>query len=118
MTHSIAKALTGRAPVETNGNHIQAASSFLTADATASPNTSPLTVSTAVIVLLVPKNAVSVTMYATTNDTRVSEDDGAATYFVLKAGTLASFPCAYQNDIYVVRDGGSDATLQFFFNLI
>lgn len=119
MTKSAAKALSGAlVALDDNGTHLQAANSFVTADITGTPKTSPLTVSSAVIPLAVPTNAVSAVFYATTNDTRISEDDAAANYFVLKAGVLVTLPCTKQKNIYVVRDGSSDATLQFAFNVV
>ena len=119
MTKSAAKALSGAtASLDDNGAKLQTANSFVTADITGTPKTSPLTVSSVVIALAVPTNAVSVIFYSTANDVRVSEDDAAANYFLLKASTLVAFPCAKQKNIYVVRDAGSDATLQFAFNVV
>jgi len=84
-----------------------------TIDATASPNASPLTVNTTAT-LLVPLNAVSVTIISTTNAVQVSEDSTESAYFTLPAATAMTFPCARQANIYL-KTGGS-TVVNFFFS--
>lgn len=83
-------------------------------DATASPNTSPLTVNTTAI-LLVPLNAVSVTIISTTNVVQVSEDSTQTAYFTLPAGVIQTFPCARQANVYLKT--ASSTVINFYFSL-
>jgi|SRR6185312_8082612 len=85
-----------------------------TIDATASPNASPLTVNTTAT-LLVPLNAVSVTIISTTNAVQVSEDSTQTAYFTLPAATIMTFPCARQANVYLKT--GSSTVVNFFFSL-
>ena len=104
-----------------DGSHeaVQVGGSFQTSDATASPNKSPLTVSSSVITLIVPDNAVRFVGYSVTNDTRVSPESTAAdNYFVIKAGATVSFDCARMANIYLLRDAGADATFDFYFTIV
>ena len=114
----MAKALTGQFTKDESSQSAKLGNQIVTADITASPKTSPLTVSNAAITLAVPTNAISVTFFSTSNDVRVSDVSGVSTYFVLKASVLVTIPCAKMSSIYVLRDGGSDATLQFFFTTL
>jgi hypothetical protein len=86
-----------------------------TIDATASPNSSPLTVNTTAT-LLVPLNAVSVTIISTTNAVQVSEDSTQTAYFTLPAATVMTFPCARQANVYLKT--GSSTVVNFFFSVV
>lgn len=90
------------------------ANQMQTVDITASPNASPLTVNTTAI-LLVPLNAVSVTIISTTNAVQVSEDSTQTAYFTLPAATIMTFPCARQANVYLKT--ASSTVVNFFFNL-
>lgn len=109
--------LTGTLPVDGNFQKLQNYPSFFqTEDATATPVTSPKTVSSTVIILEVPTNALSLVVYSTANAVRVSDESTAAShYFVCAASTLVSFPVAKMDKVYLLRDGSSDATVQFYF---
>lgn len=83
-------------------------------DAAASPNASPLTVNTTAT-LVVPLNAVSITIISTTNAVQVSEDSTETAYFTLPAATAMTFPCARQANVYLKT--GSSTVVNFFFEL-
>lgn len=100
----------------TDGNRVGLtgfANQMQTQDATASPNASPLTVNTAAT-LVVPLNAVSVTIMSVTNAVQVSEDSTQTAYFSLPAATAMTFPCARQANIYLKT--ASSTAVSFFFN--
>lgn len=85
-----------------------------TIDATASPNTSPVTVNTT-LTLVVPLNAVSVTIISTTNAVQVSEDSTQTAFFTLPATTARTFPCARLANIYLKT--ASSTVVNFFFDI-
>lgn len=91
---------------------------FQTQDNTGTPITSPVTVTNAVKTIAVPLNAISCVILATTNLVRVSEDSTLSTYFTTPSGVPVEFPCANQANIYLFRDGASDATVHFFFKTL
>lgn len=101
----------------TDGNRVALTSypnQMQTIDATASPNASPLTVNTTAT-LLVPFNAVSVTIISTTNAVQVSEDSTQTAYFTLPAATAMTFPCARQANVYLKT--ASSTVVNFWFAL-
>lgn len=101
----------------TDGNHVALTNSpnvMQVIDATASPNASPLTVNTTAT-LVVPLNAVSVTIISTTNAVQVSEDSTQTAYFTLPAATIMTFPCARQANVYLKT--ASSTVVNFFFSL-
>jgi hypothetical protein len=85
-----------------------------TIDGTGTPVASPVTVNTTQT-LVVPLNAVSVTIVSTTNAVQVSEDSTQAAYFSLPAGVTQTFPCARQANVYLKT--ASSTVVNFFFNL-
>lgn len=89
-----------------------------TSDATDTPKTSPLTVSNSTVTLTVPERAVQLVLAPTSNDVRVSELSDVSTYYVVKANITSTIDCARLGSIYLLRDGGADATVQFYFNII
>jgi len=95
------------------------ASGFITTDIAASPNTSPLTLSTGVTTIVVPSSAIAVTFsnLDSTNNVLVSELVGMGTYFTLLPKTAQTFEIARQGNIYVK---GSAATpiVSFIFQLV
>jgi len=84
-----------------------------TIDATASPNASPLTVNTTAT-LLVPLNAVSLTIISTTNALLVSEDSTSSASFSVPAATLVTLPCARQANIYL--SAAASTVCNFYFS--
>lgn len=107
----------GRLARDDNRIPISTASAFVTADVTATPKTSPLTVSSTEVVISVPTNAVEMVITDVDNDLRVSEVTGMAQYFVCLAANTAPvhIPVAGMDTIYLKRNGGSDAVTQFYF---
>ncbi len=90
-------------------------SQMYTQDATGTPVTSPVTVNTTKT-LVVPSNAVQITVRSTTNDVQVSEDSTQTAYFTVPHDTLQTFDCARMANIYL-KTGGS-TVVNFFFNLV
>lgn len=88
---------------------------FQTQDATGTPVTSPVTVNTTKT-LVVPSNAVSITVRSTTNDVQVSEDSSQTAYFTVPHDTLMEFDCARLANVYL-KTGGS-TVVNFVFNLV
>jgi len=81
-------------------------------DATGTPVTSPVTVNTTQT-LVVPLNAVAVTICSVTNAVQVSEDSTQAAYFSLPAGTPFTFQCANQANVYLKTSGSTVVSFQF-----
>lgn len=84
-------------------------------DATGVPQNSPLTVNTTAT-LVVPQNAISVTISSVTNAVQVTEDSTYTAYFSLPAGVPWTFPCARQQNIYLKT--GSSTVVSFQFNTV
>lgn len=95
---------------------VQAGGSFTVADATGTPKTSPLAVSSAVITITVPDNAIEMIINPSAA-MRISDTVGMTTYDVIAANTKESIPCAKMQYIYIVRDSG-DLTLNFRFTIL
>lgn len=76
------------------------------------PNQSPLTVNTTAT-LVVPLNAVAVTIISTTNAVQVSEDSTMTAYFTLPAATLFTFQCANQANVYLKTGSSTVVNFQF-----
>src|ERR1035437_4953490 len=89
--------------IDQNAEAVQVGSSFVTVDATASPQASPLAFSSAVITIVPPDNAVEFVV-APTAALRVSELVGMGSYDVVAASTKESIPCARMSAIYIKRD--------------
>lgn len=81
-------------------------------DATGTPVNSPVTVNTTQT-LVVPQNAVAVTICSVTNAVQVSEDSTQAAYFSLPAGTPFTFQCANQQNVYLKTSGSTVVSFQF-----
>jgi len=96
-------------------NVVQVSKNFSTQDATATPQTSPLTVSSTEIDLVVPNKAAELIIVFTDQAFRISEVTGMARYFVLPAGYSHTLQVAGATHVYLKRDGTSDATVQFYF---
>lgn len=92
------------------------ANSFMTQDATpTSPVTSPTTV-TATTTLIVPLNAISLTVVSVTNAIQISEDSTQSVYFSLPAATVFTLNCANQANIYI--KAGSSTVVSFMFQTV
>lgn len=98
-----------RVPLATLGSYMQ------TADATASPVVSPVTVTTGTT-LTVPAQAIKVTIFSSAA-LRISEVSNAATYFVLPANIAITIDITRQGFLYLVQDSGS-CTVQFYFSMV
>lgn len=99
---------------------IQTPSRFTTADKTGTPITSPKTVSSTEIDLLVPDNAITFVVTAVGGDLRVAAaDSGTATsYTVVLENTTQAFPCAGMTGIYLLRNAAADITTYFSFEIV
>lgn len=86
-----------------------------TQDATGTPVTSPVTVNTTKT-LVVPSNAVSITITPVTNAVQVSEDSTQTAYFAVPAGAVVKFDCSRMANIYL-KTGGS-TVVSFYFTLV
>lgn len=84
-------------------------------DGTDSPVTSPVTVTTTQT-LVVPPNAVQVTIISTTNPVQVSEDSTQTAFFTLPAALPWTFDVARQNNVYL-KTGGS-TVVNFYFTMV
>ena len=89
---------------------------FQTCDETASPNNSPLTVSSTEIAIKVPENADTFDYWVENYSIRLSEVTGMAKYVKIQANSGDKFGCSGMKYMYIKRDGSNDATLQFRFN--
>lgn len=113
----------GGAPVDGNRSFLVGVGCwFQTQDAT--PTTalvSPLTVTTGTVAnLIIPSNAVSITLTPKTNNVQVSEASGTTSlsqYVEIPAGTTQTFSVARQNNIYLLGVTGS-SVVSFSFQTI
>lgn len=95
---------------------VQAGGSILTQDATPSPYSSPLAVSSTILALTVPPNAIELILNPTAT-LRISEDSTMTHYDLVYGSTKEAIPCAKMDTIYIKRDA-VDLTLNFRFTLI
>ena len=86
-----------------------------TQDATATPITSPTTV-TITATLIVPVNAVQCSLVSTTNVVQISEDSTQSAFFTIPAGTIYTIDCANMSQIYLKV--ASSTVVNFIFKLI
>ena len=108
----------GAFPLDDNSTPIEVGKSFKTADITGTPQTSPLSVGTSVVTIVVPTNAFK--MYFTSGAAlRVSEVSNAASYFTTVANTPYEVPCSGMDNVYVRIDAAEGTTpLSFYFVLV
>lgn len=93
------------------------AGAFVTQDASASPKTSPLTVSSSEVVLTVPDNAVQLVISNNANALLIYETSGnsaTAAYTLPASTTNFVIDCARMTNIYLIRSS-ADVTVQFMF---
>ncbi len=113
----------GGAPVDGNRSFLVGVGCwFQTQDATPTTAlTSPLTVTTTTVQnLVVPLNAVSITITPKTNNVQVSEVSGTSSlsqYVEIPAGSTQTFSVARQNNIYLLGVTGS-SVVSFSFQTI
>lgn len=81
-------------------------------DATGTPVTSPVTVNTTQT-LIVPQGAVSCNIVSTTNAVQVTEDSSYTATFSVPAGTIYSYNCANQQNIYLKTGSSTVVNFQF-----
>ena|SRR5882757_5331672 len=98
-----------------NRNAMQFGNWPQTSDATASPVTSPVTVTTGTI-LTIPNNAAQIVI-SSSAALRISELSDVSTYFVLPANTLLTIDIARLGLLYLKQDSGS-CTVQFYFSVV
>lgn len=103
---------------DANSNLVEIATGFITQDATGTPKTSPLTVSSTEVVITVPSDAVEMVIVNTSQALRISEITGMARYVVLPSGGGHLLQVADTSTVYLKRDGGTDAIVQFYFRTI
>ena len=88
-------------------------------DSSGTPKNSPVTVSSAEVVLTIPANATTVTL-ATDNNLWLWNATGVvdATHnFTLPGGTIITFDAGNDVALYMKRGGGSDCTVSVMFTL-
>jgi len=105
-------------PQDAKGEVVQVPAGFLTQDATGTPQTSPLTVSNTKITIAVPDGVAELIIVHTDQAIRVSELSAMTRYFMMPANYSVVVPVADTDFVYLIRDGSSDATVQFFFNVL
>lgn len=96
---------------------------FLTEDSTATPVTSPVTVSnSANTVLTVPEGAVTLRIYCSTACRINDASPASAPYFVIPATTVMDIPCASPTNspatnsgLFYLRGDAASSTVQFMF---
>lgn len=86
---------------------------ILTADITASPKNSPLSIDTNVVTFAIPTNAAEMVVLSDVA-IRIGEAVAVSTYFKLPANTILALPLSGVDNIYLRTDSGS-GTLQFYF---
>lgn len=99
-----------------NGQPIQIANSFATADISGTPKTSPHTYDTSEFSITVPDDGAELRFKAST-DIRVGESSGLSSYFVVAADTWFTVMTGKENVVYFKADSAG-GTLQFYINKI
>jgi len=98
-----------------NRVNVPVGSSFVTSDATASPQTSPLSLTTtAVFTIVVPDNAVLMTVYCGAA-IRISELVGMAQYDIVPAYTKEVIHVSKMQNVYIKNDSTGTNNLYFKF---
>ena len=103
----------GSLPKDQNGISVQIGSTFSCSDASATPKTSPLTLTGTIVALVAPDNAVELILNPAA-DLNISTDSLVGSYDVVAAGTKESVPCGRQDVIYVQGTGN----LNFRFTIV
>lgn len=101
-----------------NRSSVPVGSSFVTADVTGTPQTSPLSLTTtAVFTIVVPDNAVLMTVYCSAA-IRISELVGMAQYDVVPAYTKEVIHVSKMQNVYIKNDSTGTNNLYFKFIVI
>ena len=108
----------GALPIDNNHKPIQVGYNIITQDASGTPKTSPLTVSSSALELVPMDASMKLTIRAAVADIRIAEnstldgtlDDG---YTIIPAGTAREIHCADGASVWVLRDAAVDATAYF-----
>lgn len=110
--------------IATDGNRVAMTGAIgagpQTVDATASPQSSPLSVATnSVTTLKVPANAVQVNFLASSNSVNISEADNtvASKYFTVPTGVQTTVDVARCASLFMEANTGT-STLSFWFNVV
>lgn len=112
----------GAQPKDTQGASIPVAAKIQMRDASSTPKESPLAVSSSVLELKPPTNAVMMIIKAVTNDINFGDNstlDGTANngFMTLTAGDSLPVPVANGNSVHVVRTS-ADGSLHFYYELL
>lgn len=83
-----------------------------------SPKESPLLISSTITEIQFPLEAVELVILDTSADLRMSEDSAMGRYAVIPANTGLALQCSDGSSLYFVRNGGIDATVQFYFHAL
>lgn len=103
---------------EKNRVSVPVGSSFLTADVTGTPQASPLSLTTtAVFTIVVPDNAVLMTVYCAAA-IRISEVVGMAQYDIVPAYTKEVIHVSKMQNVYIKNDATGTNNLFFKFIVI
>ncbi len=110
----------GALPIDNNHKPIQVGYNQTPEDASGTPKTSPLTVSSSALELVPPDNSLLLTIRATVADIRVGDNvtmDGTLGdgYGFIPAGTAKEIDVADGASVWVLRDAAVDATAYFEF---
>lgn len=112
----IGSALSSNVTFDASRNPVQVGGSFQTQDQ--ATTNSPLTVSSSIITLTVPDNAITLTLTGVTNSTRISEKSNMSSYYVLAANNTLVLEVSKQQYVYLLRDGAADSVVSFYFTLL
>lgn len=99
--------------VDASSKIVQTGGGILTIDASSSPQSSPLVISTSITTLTVPENAAEIVIEGDVV-IRYSEDPTMTHYATLAASTKLAIGLGRSTNLYVRGDSGS-GTLQFHF---
>ena len=110
-------------PQDAANRSIQVAHQIQMRDNSGTPKESPLTVSSSVLELVPPVNAVVLHLIAATNNLRFGDNavlDGTAGdgYGIVTSGNSVDLACADGTSIHVLKDGASDVIMSFWFDIL
>ena len=106
-------------PKDSNNVPVHVARGFVTTDNSGTPKTSPLSVTTTEVSIVVPSNAVELIIVNTSQALRVSETSGgtATSYFLIAAGSGEVIQMGEGGTLYIRADSIT-STVQFYFRTI
>jgi hypothetical protein len=106
----------GSMPKDQNGNSVQIGTSFATIDVSATPKSSPFSLTGGIDIIAVPSNAVEFIVNPTNNPMKISSSPTLVSWDLIATNTKESVPCARMPFIYV--KGGTSDNLNFRFTII